>query len=180
MWNNMNIVEIIDSDLPEADKNRLVAEYMRQQYLPEKQEENLQEWHKHFRTHGMFPISDFFFHVTTYCLSNPRHDNNCECRLDKILKAKEGLVPATPDISHTKWPNTEGSIFICETLDDAKNWLQTFIDRFQRPTSDYCILRLDLRDGGYEGYHDARNHARQRTGWIIEKEVEFERIEQVA
>ena len=93
-------------------------------------------------------ISAFFYHVTTYCLSHPRHDNNCECRLDKILKAKEGLVPATPDISHTNWPNTEGSIFICETLDDAKNWLQTFIDRFQRPTSDYCILRLDLRDGG--------------------------------
>ena len=60
MSNEMNIMEIIDSNLPEAEKDRLVAEYLRQQYPPEKQEENLQEWHKHFRTHGRFPFRPSF------------------------------------------------------------------------------------------------------------------------
>ena len=160
----MNIQQIINSNLPQAEIDAAMAKHLQELCPPEQREKNRLEWQEHFRTHGQSPISGIYYHETL------------RSKVDQILQ--NGLDPKMGG-SHTCYPDTENRIFISDTLADASNWAQTFSKKYNVSITDYCVLELDLRNAGYCEYVDIRNQSSSRSGRIIEEKVERVRIIQV-
>ena len=81
---------------------------------------------------------------------------------------REGLLPSSPAIRQTDYPDTDGKIHVCEALTgdgSASRWVKIFSGRYSRKPDDYGILRVNLAGLGARVYPDIRS----RYGLIVDR-----------
>jgi hypothetical protein len=100
------------------------------------------------------------------------------------LIQRDGLLPSSPAIRQTDYPDTEGKIHVCEALSgdgSASRWVKIFCERYNQRPDDYAILQVDLAGLGARVYLDVRS----RYGLIVDgidrippDRIRFERLGQ--
>jgi hypothetical protein len=73
---------------------------------------------------------------------------------------RDGLVPSNPSIRQTDFPDTDGKIHVCESLEgigSASRWVNIFCTRYNRKPEDNGILRVDLTGLTARIYQDVRS-----------------------
>jgi len=95
---------------------------------------------------------------------------------------REGLLPSSPAIRQTDFPDTDGKIHVCEALagdGSASRWVKIFCGQYSAKPEEYCILRVDLTGLHARVYQDVRS----QYGLIVDKidriaaeQISFERL----
>ena len=81
---------------------------------------------------------------------------------------KEGLKPSNAKRGVTRYPDTEGKIHLCRTLEggdgSARYWVKIIADELEEPETNFTILKVNLTGVRGRVYRDVRSD----SGFIID------------